>query len=409
VDEHSLFYYPYASVTEDQDALLRMTALYFDKLYMLDPYAAVVGPVPGIGIRPSGVARAVRLLEDRGLAKRLDPAVVLKEYGSAVKHAVDVDLRDETFLELCRKSGRVGWELALAKVPADLLREEAMRKLLKGPYARTHHGRWDSSDAGLNYYEDEAWEEQLNTGNVYDESFVGSDERYDFRWALFKIEAGESIIINHAILASLSLLRATAVTDDKFHRTVFEHKMQDLRIHSTIPEISDDDESIRQNNLAYAFLSEQKLQLPYMSSDVPLEIVIEFREDRPEELEKARVELYWLARSIVAEPFTSEFQQHLNREVIPNLRNSLKAVEAARDTWLRNRRLARLKAAGAVMATIGTGLGLIFAPVAAPIVAGAAALALLGGTARDAPSVVEALQRNPKQSGLSYFLEKPTH
>ena len=35
--EHNLFYYPYASFTNQQLPLLKVAALYFDKLVILDP------------------------------------------------------------------------------------------------------------------------------------------------------------------------------------------------------------------------------------------------------------------------------------------------------------------------------------------------------------------------------------
>ncbi len=35
--EHNLFYYPYASFTNSQLPLLKLAALYFDKLVLLDP------------------------------------------------------------------------------------------------------------------------------------------------------------------------------------------------------------------------------------------------------------------------------------------------------------------------------------------------------------------------------------
>ena len=38
--EHNLFYYPYASFTNTQLPLLKVAALYFDKLVILDPAGA---------------------------------------------------------------------------------------------------------------------------------------------------------------------------------------------------------------------------------------------------------------------------------------------------------------------------------------------------------------------------------
>jgi hypothetical protein len=37
---HRLFYYPYAALTDDQLPLLKVAALYFDKLVLLDPIRA---------------------------------------------------------------------------------------------------------------------------------------------------------------------------------------------------------------------------------------------------------------------------------------------------------------------------------------------------------------------------------
>ena len=38
--EHNLFYYPYASFTNAQCPMLKVAALYFDKLVILDPVGA---------------------------------------------------------------------------------------------------------------------------------------------------------------------------------------------------------------------------------------------------------------------------------------------------------------------------------------------------------------------------------
>ena len=40
MSEHRLFYYPYASFTNQQLPLLKVAALYFDKLVILDPVGA---------------------------------------------------------------------------------------------------------------------------------------------------------------------------------------------------------------------------------------------------------------------------------------------------------------------------------------------------------------------------------
>ena len=43
MNSHSIFYYPYASFTGDQSPLLKVAAIYFDKLYILNPEKASSG------------------------------------------------------------------------------------------------------------------------------------------------------------------------------------------------------------------------------------------------------------------------------------------------------------------------------------------------------------------------------
>jgi hypothetical protein len=47
MEEHNLFFYPYASFTNAQVPLLKVAALYFDTLVLLDPVSAswdTIGP-----------------------------------------------------------------------------------------------------------------------------------------------------------------------------------------------------------------------------------------------------------------------------------------------------------------------------------------------------------------------------
>jgi hypothetical protein len=403
--EHSLFYYPYTSVQESQSSLLQSTALYFDKLYVLDPDAAIAG-APGAGIGPAQIASDAKLLEREGLLERVPPAEVLEKYGDAIARAIHFDLKDEDFIAICRRSGYSSWELALEKVPGALQQEEAMRQLLKGPYERVHKDRVVADETGIRVYEDEYWRERLNT-EVFTESSSGQGRKSEYRWARFTVEAGESIMINHALLASLAVKRATPVTDDPLHRQALEYKLRDISQYPDMPVRWKQDE-VRQNELAYAFLSERRISLPALHPDIPIETVLQMRRAHLDELENARQELYWLARRLESEPFTPEFQEELDRVTIPNLRDELKSVEAAQKSWLEGRRLARFKVGGVTLAAAGTILGLVFGPVAAAAATAGGVLALLGGIAKDAPDVMDAFRSAPPSGGgLSYFLEKP--
>lgn len=90
--DHNLFYCPCASFTNEQLPLLKVTALYFDKLIILDP----------VGASWAG-RRSARNMVDR------------------------------EFLELCdvrtKTTGKHRWPLSLTKVQPQLQTDQAMRLL----------------------------------------------------------------------------------------------------------------------------------------------------------------------------------------------------------------------------------------------------------------------------------------
>ena len=71
----SIFYYPYASLGEKQLSLLKATALYFDKIYILDPLKSSWG-----GIGDAQYEGDVKMLEDEGFLQRLSPEEVMHKY-----------------------------------------------------------------------------------------------------------------------------------------------------------------------------------------------------------------------------------------------------------------------------------------------------------------------------------------
>lgn len=68
--EHNLFFYPYASFTNEQLPRLKVDALYFDKLNILDPVGASWATV-GAGFR---AREAVMQLRDAGILQIVTPA-----------------------------------------------------------------------------------------------------------------------------------------------------------------------------------------------------------------------------------------------------------------------------------------------------------------------------------------------
>ena len=85
---HNLFYYPYASFTNAQLPLLKVAALWFDKLVLLDPVGASWDTVGA-----DHVARdAVRLLKEAGILEIVTPATVLAKYEQPIAEAIRRDM-----------------------------------------------------------------------------------------------------------------------------------------------------------------------------------------------------------------------------------------------------------------------------------------------------------------------------
>ena len=78
---HQLFYYPYASFTNQQVALLKVAALYFDRLVILDPVGASWETVrrdrAGTGPLPSPCSRAVGARRTLNRQAPLNPLAAL--------------------------------------------------------------------------------------------------------------------------------------------------------------------------------------------------------------------------------------------------------------------------------------------------------------------------------------------
>ena len=125
MEEHSIFYYPYASFKDDQSPLLKAVALYFDKLYILDPLKS---SWDNIGQTPA--TPDINLLEKEGILVRVSPEEVFLEYETAIADAIRADLNDTDFLQACDRSGRAGrWTLALAKVPKEIRNDPKFQRL----------------------------------------------------------------------------------------------------------------------------------------------------------------------------------------------------------------------------------------------------------------------------------------
>lgn len=406
--EHALFYYPYASFTNEQLPLLKVAALYFDKLVILDPVGASWDTIGA-----DSVARdAVNLLKDAGILEIVNPATVLAKYDAPIGEAIRRDMGDREFLDLCdaqsQSNGKQRWTLSLAKVPQDVRTDQTMRHLM-GDFAREvarDSGRYRERGGGnpSEYYE------YAETGQAYDEYRQGYDGDVEYRYADFPLALGEAIMMNHALFAGLLHAGAMPITDDAFHSRALAHKLRRATQQPAIRQVIADRVAQRQlkaGALAAAALTDTQIQLPILNPAIPLEEVLEYRQGHPEALAKARDTLGQMARRIQAEPWNAGFEREIETQTLPDLIEKLNEATKSRDAWLGSQRTKRrLKAAGIVVGTASAALAVVTAPVT-PVALAAAGFILASGAAipgaewlldwRDGKKTVQ-------ENGLHYLL-----
>jgi hypothetical protein len=107
--DHNLFYYPYAFFTNAQISLLKVAALYFDKLVVLDPVGASWNTI-GTG----DIARdAVRLLKNADILEIVTLATVLAKYEDPIAEAIQLGYGRPRVLESLRSPQPGQWQATL--------------------------------------------------------------------------------------------------------------------------------------------------------------------------------------------------------------------------------------------------------------------------------------------------------
>lgn len=425
--EHNLFYYPYGSFTNAQLPLLKVAALYFDKLYILDPVGASWNTVGA-----DHFARdAVKLLKEAGILEIVPPAPVLAKYEAPIADAVRRDLGDSKFLTLCdaqsQSSGKQRWTLSLAKVPDDIQTDKKMRYLM-GDFARDVAGKTAyTADDYIEHIEAlsslpgnelsipyavveraKDYRGYAETGQAYDEYREGYDADVEYRYADFPLALGESIMINHALFAGLLHANATPITDDPFHNRALAQKLfraaRDPAIQNVVANRA---RQLNADLLATTVLTDRQLNLPVLNPELPLEEVLEYRRKHDDALQKARDKLGWMARRIEAEPWTADFAKELEHTTIPDIARELEEARNSRDAWLKSKRgRLALSASGIAVGAAAAVLSVFAAPLT-PMALATAGLSLASGTA--IPGVEWLLdwrddKRSVQENGLHYLL-----
>ena len=404
--DHNLFYYPYASLTDAQIPLLKVAALYFDKLVILVPTGASWN---FIGADP--VARdAVQQLRDAGMLELVTPSTVLAKYEGVITRAIRADVADPEFVKLCetqeQATGQDRWTLSMAKVPQELQADASMRHLLG------HFVREVAQEAGQNPAQSSGnpgrYYQYAESGQVYDE-LRGDYPGVEFRYMDLPLALGEAIMMNHALFAGLLHADATPITDDPFHNQAFSLKLGRALQDPVVQQIRADhikSRKLRTDALAFSTLTDPLLNLPVLNAQLPLAEVLEFRLKNEDALAQARDRLGRLAYAIKAEPWTPEFADELEEKTLPAIQQELDNVRKARKDWVKQRGKLALSGTGIAIGVATAVLSVLTAPVA-PVALAVAGLGLLSSSGIPAAQVLldwrdgkQTLQEN----GLHYLL-----
>lgn len=399
MNQHNIFYYPYASFKGEQELLLKAAALYFDKLYILDPEKA---SWDGMGSGP--LSHDMKLLEQENILIRIAPEEVLHRYEKIIAESIRDDMEDPEFLNLCEQSGRAGWwTLALAKVPKDIRDDPAFHPLdrsmqhLMGDVARGAFPRIDRYREGYD--------------EVYDEYSENDSGLVEYRYADYPLPLGEAIMINHALFGGLLHTGATPLTDDPFHNKVLALKIQRAQKIPEIREILGDHAKLRRlksNQLAMSTLTD--VDLAVISPEMPMEKIIEFRHDNKAGLDQARQELGWLAREIRQNPWGKEFAEELEVGVIPKIHRIMEENKNARDSWFNTGRgKSALKLAGLTASAASVTISLAFsATPLLPVIVAIGALGLFSGSILPGAELALDWKKGKREAmgnGLHYLLK----
>ena len=350
MSQHSVFYYPYATLGAEQSPLLKAAALYFDKLFILDPLKASWATI-GPGEREPDL----RLLESEGILQRIAPEEVLLRNDKTIGDAIERDLADPEYRKLCAEKERGRWTLALAKVPQAIRNDpkyqpldQAMRSLMNDV----------GKGSGAQYVE--------GTYDEYRESGAGAIE---YRYADYPFMVGEAIMLNHALVGSLLHSDAVPLTDDPLHSRILSYKLQKA---GEIPSIRDVLES-RQKEQQFAGVSAAAqaltdLQLGVIPKDLSIAQILEYRRKHGSELGLARDKLGWMAREIATEPWTKAFDDEVHHKLIPALHKEMEPAKSSWSSWLKSTGIA-LGGAAVVLGIFGNPLTPVAVAVAALTVA----------------------------------------
>lgn len=404
--KNNLFYYPYASFTDAQLPLLKVAALWFDKLFILDPGGASWDTIDA----EQHAYNALRTLNEAGILEIITPSTVLAQYEKHIAEAIRRDMSDLEFLELCeahaQSSGKRRWTLSLAKVPQDVQTDQKLRHLM-GDFARDVAGL--AAQFGERTSKEE-FAEYAEIGRSFDEHRNTDKGVVEYRYADFPLPLGEAIMLNHALFAGLVHAEATPLTDETFHSKLLDLKMRRVRDIPVLHQALEDRarrSQIKADDLAITTLQDSRLELPVLDPEFQLDDILEYRREYADALGEAREKLGIMAQGIRTQPWTEEFRDDMEHGPLREIRQQLGEVRKARDSWVRRKRKTTgLSLAGIGVAAASVVLSLVVAPLT-PIALATAGLSLASGVAIPGAEWLSDLREGQKtleENGLHYLL-----
>jgi hypothetical protein len=161
----------------------------------------------------------------------------------------------------------------------------------------------------------------------------------EYRSADYPLPLVEAIMINHALFGGLLHTGATSLTYDSFHNKALALKIQRAQKIPGIRDILEDRARLRRlksNQLAMSTLMD--IDLVVISPELPMEKILQFRHENEDDLKKAREELVRLALKIRQNPWSVEFTEKPDVDVILNIQGIMEENKKARDSWFKKGR-----------------------------------------------------------------------
>lgn len=366
---NSIFYYPYANFFNTKSPILKTAALYFDKLYILDPLKATYSK-PGcltLAKEPDDIL----ILEKEGILERIAPEEVIHKYEKEISKAIREDMKDLSFRQLCEDKDSNGmWRLAVEKVPKDIRTDPEFKPIDKS--MQRMMGKIPQGIVNdISRYNEVVASKYNEISPTWDEYCETDRNVREYRYADFPLALGESIMMNQALFAGLLYKNATPVTDEEFHSVALGAKINralDKRQFQRILSKRRTLHQIKTDQVAQHLLTGWQIDFPGFKPNVKIEKILKFRKKHGDELLAARKKLKEIAYQIEETPFTIDFIDELNYKTFPSLKTEISECKKAQKSWIAAAGIAAGTAASIIscvinptpvhtVAALGTSLG----------------------------------------------------